>query len=68
MTYFCAQYARTLNFTPEESDLLYEQFVDYRTLEDIDIAEAKLEEHGNEHRMGTIWFILWNMKSHLQVY
>ena len=41
----------------EESDLLYEQFLDYWTLEDIDTADAKREQDKNEHRMDTLAYL-----------
>ena len=52
-----------LNLSAAESDILYQQFLDYRILEVIDISEAQLEEHKREFRMDTIWIILLNTKS-----
>ena len=35
VNYFCTRYASVLNLSAAESDILYQQFLDYRTLEDI---------------------------------
>ena len=63
VSYFCTRYASVLNLSAAESDILYQQILDYRTLENIDISEAQLEEHKKEFSMDTIWITLLNMKS-----
>ena len=42
---------------------MYEQFMDYKTLEDIDLTEAELEGHGGQHRIDVIWYQLQRMHS-----
>lgn len=63
VAFFCTKYASVLNFKEEESDMLYEQFLDFQCLEDIDITEAKLAQHDGEYRIDVIWYILQRMRS-----
>ena len=61
--YFCTRFAHALNFTQEESEMSYEQFLYYWTMKNIEIKEAKLKGHENEYRMDTICSILKSMVS-----
>ena len=54
-----------LNFTSEESDMLYVQFMDYSTYEEININEALLQGNKNVCRIDITLFILTGTVSYV---
>ena len=72
VTYFVTKYKTLLNFTDQEFERLYDEFLDYKSLfvEEINIegAEIKREEddegNGNvQYRMDVIWYQLQELSS-----
>lgn len=57
-----------LKFSDSEKERLYEEFIDFKTLEDeeIDLTEAVLATYDDgsiEYRMDVIWYLLQQLKS-----
>ena len=70
LTYFISRFEGTLQFDNQETDMLYEDFVDYKTLSineppEDDLTDAVIQENknSNEYRIDIIRYYIYQMKS-----
>ena len=69
LEFFLTKYKNMLNFKDHEEDLIFEQFTDFKSLDDLPddiLDDAKLEQSNSEnaqYRIDTIWYHLQKMKS-----
>ena len=70
LTYIISRFEGTLQFDNQETDMLYEDFVDYETLSineppEDDLIDAVIQENknSNEYRIDIIRYFIYQMKS-----
>ena len=68
VNYFIVKYHSLLGLSSTQYDRLYEEFIDFKSIEDdeIDLEEAVhciYDDGTKEYRMDTIWYILQSLKS-----
>ena len=70
--FFALKFANVLGLDEEKLELLYEQFHEYKTINDAELPDGAYEEallsgtsdgHKKEYRVGAIWYYLQNAKS-----
>ena len=69
LEFILTKYKHMLNFKDQEEDLIFEQFTDFKSLDDLPddiLNDAKLEQSNSEnaqYRIDTNWYHLQKMKS-----